>query len=168
MLVVSAADHSDRMLILRQIRYLPNYLPAPHRWVAFPIRRCIRYESVQRHPQCNDRLMSVQLAFQDEKLRQRCESPISARRCFGPEVARTLLARLADLRAADSAAEFLSLELAEVDCRHPNRIRVRLENGYVLFAQVSSRPEPHLPSGELNWKQVTRLKILSIERANEK
>lgn len=111
--------------------------------------------------------MSVQLAFEDQRVRQQCESPISARRAFGPDVARTLHTRLADLRAADSVYDILSLRLAKPNSSHPNRILVYLGSGYALHAQGSIRPESSLPSGELDWKQVLRLKVLSIERANE-
>lgn len=111
--------------------------------------------------------MSVQLAFQDERVRQLCESPISARRAFGPDVARTLHARLADLRAANSVFDVLNLGLAKQRSSHPHRIFVDLGSGNVLHAQACIHPEPNLPPGELDWKQVSRLKVLSIECANE-
>jgi len=93
--------------------------------------------------------MSVQLAYQDQKVRQQCESPISARRAFGLDVARTLHTRLADLRAADSVSDVLSLGLAKTNECHPNRILIDLGSRYTLHAQVGNRPEPRLPSGEL-------------------
>lgn len=111
--------------------------------------------------------MAVQLSFQDQRVRQQCESPISARRAFGPDVARTLHTRLADLRAADSVYDLLSLRLARLHGSHPHQIFIQLGGGYVLHAQAGMQLQPSLSSGERDWKQVSRLKILFIERANE-
>lgn len=111
--------------------------------------------------------MAVQLSFQDQKIRQQCESPISARRAFGFDVARTLHTRLADLRAADSMYDVLSLGLANLHGSHPHKILVQLGGGFVLHAQAGTPTQPHFSSCELDWKQVTRLRILSIECTNE-
>lgn len=111
--------------------------------------------------------MSVQLAFQDQRLRQQCESPVSARRSFGQDAARTLHTRLADLRAADSVYDVLSLSLASASTIHAHRILIHLGSGYVLHAQVGNRTKAYLPSGELDWRQVSRLKVLYIEREDE-
>jgi len=111
--------------------------------------------------------MAVVLAFADEKIRQTCESGRSARRRLGQDAAECLQARLADLLAADSPSDLLVLQLAHPDLAFDNRLVIPLCNGYVLVASVNHRPEPRSPSGELDWKQVSRIKILSIERANE-
>lgn len=111
--------------------------------------------------------MAVSLAFANETIRQTCESNRSARRRLGEEVATCLQARLADLRALDSPIDLLVMQLARLDASSDTRLVIPLGNGYVLVASVHHRPEPRLPSGKLDWKQVSRIKILSIERANE-
>ncbi len=111
--------------------------------------------------------MPVQLAFQDEKVRQTCESPVSAKRRLGESAASSLRARLADLRAADSPIQLVELGFATLSQDKETHIVIQVGSGYVLVAAVNNRPEPRLSSGKLDWKQVSRLKILSIERVHE-
>ena len=110
--------------------------------------------------------MSIQLAFQDENLRKVCESTISAKRKYGEAAASSLHARLADLRAASSVAELVDWGLAQFDKASVCQIIIFLENSYRMLLAVNHKPLPGTPGG-LDWKQVTRIKILSIERANE-
>ncbi|WP_150611119.1 hypothetical protein [Pandoraea terrigena] len=109
----------------------------------------------------------MQLAFQDEKLRTLCESSIKAKRQFGESAADALQNRLADLRAADSLSTVVGLGLGKIVADVPSRIEISLGDGCVMVASPNHRPEPRLETGELNWHQVTRLKILSICRANQ-
>jgi hypothetical protein len=111
--------------------------------------------------------MSIQLAFQTVKLRQICESSVSAKRSLGDPAARSLRTRLADLQASMSPAEIVNLGFAAFDTCSDIRIFIYIEGGYAVTATVNNRPEPRLENGQLDWKRVTRLKILSIERANE-
>jgi hypothetical protein len=111
--------------------------------------------------------MSIQLAFQDDKLRQLCESYLSAKRRYGVQTARTLHTRLADVQACANVAELESLGFASVDRGEVARIFISVADGYTIFTVVNNRPEPRLRDGRLDSKRVTRLKIMSIERANE-
>ncbi|MBP0635187.1 hypothetical protein [Cupriavidus sp. AcVe19-6a] len=111
--------------------------------------------------------MPIQLAFQNEKLRQICESSVSAKRRLGEEAARSLRTRLADLRASASPVDMVDLGFAVFDAGSDIQIFVYIDGGYAVTATVNNRPEPRLEDGQLDWKRVTRLKILSIEGANE-
>lgn len=82
-------------------------------------------------------------------------------------MARTLHTRLADLRAADSVYDVLSLKLARPHSSYSDQILIQLGGGFILHAQVGMQLQPPLSSGELDWKQVSRLKIMFIERPNE-
>ena len=110
--------------------------------------------------------MPIQLAFQDENLRKVCESHISAKRKYGGIAGPSLHARLADLRAADSPAELVEWGFAKFDEAANDRIVIFLDDSYRLYAVANHKPLPGKP-GKLDWTQVTRVKILSIERANE-
>lgn len=110
--------------------------------------------------------MPIQLAFQNENLRKVCESTISAKRKFGGIAGPSLHARLADLKAADSPVELVELGFAVFDQQAKDGIVIHLEDNYRLHAVANHKPPPGSP-GKLDWTQVTRLKILSIERANE-
>lgn len=109
--------------------------------------------------------MSIQLAFQTAKLRQICESSVSAKRSLGEAAARSLHTRLADLQASVSLANMVNLGFAVFDRDSDARILIYIDCGYAVTAIVNNRPEPRLEDGQLDWKRVTRLKILSIERA---
>lgn len=111
--------------------------------------------------------MAMQLAFQDEKLRTLCESSIKAKRQFGKNAADALQKRLADLRAAESLSTIVGLGFGRFVADAPPRIEISLADGCVMVASPNHRPEPRLETGELNWHQVTRLKILSIDRASQ-
>lgn len=110
--------------------------------------------------------MPIQLAFQDENLRKVCESSISAKRKYGRIAGPSLHARLADLKAADSPAELVGWGFAKFDEVANDRIIVFLDDSYRLYAVANHKPPPG-NLGTLDWTQVTRVKILSIERANE-
>ncbi len=110
--------------------------------------------------------MSIQLAFKNEKLRQICESPVSAKRKLGPAAGRSLHARLADLRAADSPVELIALGFAKYDAELEVRIVIHLDGGYVVIAEANHREAPG-GRGALDWTQVTRLKIIHIGPENE-
>jgi len=106
--------------------------------------------------------MPIQLAFKNEKLRQICESPISAKRKLGPVAGGSLHVRLADLRAADSPADLTDLGVAIYDPGSETRIVIPVDGGYRLLAEANHREAPGGP-GALDWRQVTRVKIVDIE-----
>lgn len=110
--------------------------------------------------------MPIQLAFQDENIRKVCESNISAKRKYGCIAGPSLHARLADLKAADSPVELIDLGFAAFDKFENDRIVIFLDEGYRIHAAANHNPPPVL-AGKLDWSKVTRVKILSIERANE-
>ncbi|MGH8777581.1 hypothetical protein [Paraburkholderia sp.] len=111
--------------------------------------------------------MSIQLAFQTANLRQICESSLSAKRSLGEDAAHSLRTRLADLCASTSPVDLVNLGLAAFDSGSDVRIFIYIEGSYTVTATVNNHPEPRLEDDQLDWKRVTRLKILSIERANE-
>jgi hypothetical protein len=110
--------------------------------------------------------MPMKLAFQDEKLRTVCESPVSAKRKYGEVAGREIHTRLADLRAAESPLKFVEWGFATFDKTSYGQIVIPIYGGYRMLAIANHRllPGNH---GALDWAQVTRVKILSIERANE-
>jgi hypothetical protein len=110
--------------------------------------------------------MPIKLAFQDEKLRTVCENTVSAKRKYGKVAGPSIHARLADLRATKSPIEFVELGFGSFDETAHDRIVIFIAGGYRMLAVANNRPPPGAP-GALDWAQVTRVKILSIERTNE-
>lgn len=95
-----------------------------------------------------------------------CESSVSAKRKYGEVGGPAIHSRLADLRAADSPLEYVAWGFAKFDETADDRIVIPIDGGYRMLAVANNRPPPGEP-GALDWAQVTRVKILSIERANE-
>jgi len=110
--------------------------------------------------------MPIKLAFQDEQLRTVCENTVSAKRKYGKVAGPSIHARLADLRALKSPIEFVELGFGSYDETAHDRIVIFIAGGYRMLALANNRPPPGAP-GALDWAQVTRVKILSIERTNE-
>ncbi|WP_150689358.1 hypothetical protein [Pandoraea communis] len=111
--------------------------------------------------------MSIELSFKDEKLRTICESPVSSKRKLGDEIARTLRARLADLRAIGSPSEFVRMGLAKFDQNSDVQMVIPIGENNVVVTTIGHRPVPRFANGQVNWGQVSRLKILSIGCADE-
>lgn len=109
--------------------------------------------------------MPIQLAFQDEKIRAICESPVSAKRRLGKAAGLTLLARLADLRAASSPQDLIDLGLAKLSLDEI-RVVIQLDAEYFVHAAANHLVIPR-KSGKVDWRSVSRIKILCIERSNE-
>ncbi|MGN3963741.1 hypothetical protein ACS0ZG_11760 [Burkholderia gladioli] len=110
--------------------------------------------------------MPIKLAFKDEKVRAVCESPRSAKLKYGEVAGRTIHSRLADLRAADSPLKYVEWGFGKFDETAHDRIVIPIDDEYRMVAEANNRPPPGEP-GALDWAQVTRVKILSIERTNE-
>ncbi|MBC8723469.1 hypothetical protein F6X37_18315 [Paraburkholderia sp. 31.1] len=110
--------------------------------------------------------MPIKLAFQDERLRKVCESTVSAKRKYGEVAGPSIHARLADLRAANSPMEFVEIGFGRFDETVHDRIVIFIAGGYRMLAVANNRP-PLGALGALDWAQVTRVKILSIERTHE-
>ncbi|MFY2595750.1 hypothetical protein [Achromobacter xylosoxidans] len=106
--------------------------------------------------------MPIQLAFQSERIRGMCESLVSAKRRLGKTAGLSLSARLADLRAAASPQDLVDLGLAMFSSDQ-SRIVIPLDEGYFIEVASNHRMVP-TKSGKLDWRGVTRVKILSIER----
>ncbi|MBY4804465.1 hypothetical protein K6W78_31305 [Burkholderia cepacia] len=109
--------------------------------------------------------MPIKLAFKDEKLRKVCESPRSAKLNYGEAVGRAIHGRLADLRAAESPLKYVEWGFGKFDETADNRIVIPIDGGYRMVAEAYC-PNPD-EQGAPDWGQVTRVKILFIERTNE-
>lgn len=105
----------------------------------------------------------LELSFQSEALRRLCESRLRAIAALGGETAGDLMSKLADLDAAQNAADFLSV-LAPEDV---------LEIGdHELFIAIGSNHAARLRQGHVNakldaggnsdWEKVTRMKVIFV------
>jgi hypothetical protein len=102
----------------------------------------------------------VELAFLEKALRDLCTSRTKAERRFGPAVATKLLARLADLRAATNIREL------PVSSPYPaaqeGQLALDIDEGVRLIF-CANGAVPKTSTGQVDWAEVTRIKILTIE-----
>lgn len=110
----------------------------------------------------------MEFAFDNRELRAVCENRRKAEAKFGAYIAQLLFDRLADLRAADSISDLIvGNPQAFDDLEGLSILRIELANNYVVILHPNHVELPKDKKGLLNWKTVTRLKIMKIETLPE-
>ena len=105
---------------------------------------------------------NLNLAFATKALRSLCENRSIAEGELGTKTAGRLRRRLADLRAAGSLADILSGGLVETFSSKTDELSFDLM-GSKLVLRVNHHALPVDDLGNVEWKRVTRVKIMSIE-----
>jgi hypothetical protein len=104
--------------------------------------------------------MALGLAFETKALRDICESEAIAKRELGTKVAGALRRRLSDFQSVDT---FDELPLAKPK-RNSHRVMFDLSDGWQLVVVAVHGGHPKLASRQIDWANVTRLKITGIEK----
>ena len=110
---------------------------------------------------------AVELAFATKSVRNLCESKVQADRHLGVAVAERLRRRLSDLRAATSVKDLVAGKPRELARRPQSLFAVQLGGGARLVFRSNHIVTPVLASGNADWSQVTRVKILRIEQGDD-
>lgn len=100
------------------------------------------------------------MAFLTTSIRSLCEDENNAIQELGPEVAKVLRDRLADLRAAISIKDILLGNPMEVE---QNNFKIELFDNFRL---VFGNGHPTKPNSNkiIDWSTINRIKILKIEK----
>lgn len=106
--------------------------------------------------------MSLILAFATEQLREICRSEVVAYRLLPAPVARVVLRRIADVRAATSILRIPVGNPMQVDGNPPGRIRIDVCDGYYLMFSAAHQRIPLDEHGNVAWDEVSRIKLLDI------
>lgn len=107
------------------------------------------------------RFRRLELAFKTIRLRTICESESEAASALGPEVARALIHRLADLRAASSPLEIVAGHPRELEAEGQHMSLDLVGNYRMEFSANHPRGCSNI-SGMVDWSRVSRIKILQI------
>jgi len=107
----------------------------------------------------------LEIAFAQKSLRELCASQIRAERKFGITIARKLRARLADLRDAKSINDVIAGRPEKL-AGAPETMAVDLGESIRIVFCANHVSNPQTESGEVNWSQVNRIKILDIGMSN--
>lgn len=108
----------------------------------------------------------MQLAFHSPWLRTICESERVSKDELGGAVAEVLKHRLADMAAATSVTDLVAGSPRVLDGTARDQMAVDLCEGYVITFVANHTKNPKTGTGDLDWKRVSRIKILRIERDN--
>ena len=104
----------------------------------------------------------MEFAFATLELRSICESRKKAVAEIGTDAARELGDRLADLEACATVAEFTGLFPESVVVLSQSERAIKLvENCQLSFCSGHVKV-PKMPSGEMDWAKVSRIKITSV------
>jgi hypothetical protein len=106
----------------------------------------------------------LQLAFESKSLRSVCESEVEAKLKLGGAAAETLKHRLADLQAATSVNDLAAGRPRVLDQSEGKEMAVELCDGYQLVFTPNHPSNPMTQDKSVDWKRVTRIKIVRIER----
>lgn len=108
----------------------------------------------------------MEVAFSSRELRAQCESNHVAKRSLGESAATSLMARLSDLRAIDSAASLFEIGLnIHLDPKTAGQLTIPLGETHALIAEAVL-PTRLPANGALEWAMISRLKLLRIEKTN--
>ncbi len=99
------------------------------------------------------------ISFENKELRSICENESKAQTKLGLNVAMKLKNRLSDLLAASSVNDLLTGYPTKID---DDLYKVNLAENYFLLFSSNHTKNPLLESGEINWDEVSRIKILDI------
>ena len=106
----------------------------------------------------------LELAFDTKLIRTTCENEDSAREQYGLEVSTKLKARLADFRAFKHVSELIAGDPQEIKSNPHPVYKVELCDGYRIVFCANHVEPPSSKDGEIMWSQVSRIKILKIDK----
>jgi hypothetical protein len=106
----------------------------------------------------------VQLAFHSAWLRTICESERIAKDELGGAVAEVLKHRLADMAAATSVTDLVAGRPRVLGGTAKDQMAVDLCHSYVITFVANHTKNPITETGDMDWKRVSRIKILRIGR----
>jgi len=107
-------------------------------------------------------IRSLELAFATKKLREICESDVSASLHLNHGIIKAFKARLADLRAVDtifdlpaSTPEFIIY--CDLEC-----VGINLPNNEQMIVSANHSNNPLQDDGYIDWLRINRIKIMCI------
>jgi proteic killer suppression protein len=112
----------------------------------------------------------VDIVFRNHKLQREFNDKRALDRGRGVRQAGLIMQRLVELQAAESLEVMRSIPRArrhELGGNRKGEISVDLNHPYRLIFEADHTPLPTRPEGGLDWKQVTRIKILGVDDTHE-
>jgi len=115
----------------------------------------------------NPTVPPVDIYFRSNKLRKVCSQQKVGIKTLGPESARKLRTRMADLEAAPTLEHLRNVpgagRLHELTGDRKGLLSLDLKHPYRLLFIPADDPPPTKPDGGLDWSQITSVTIIDIE-----
>jgi toxin HigB-1 len=108
------------------------------------------------------RASTLQVAFASPWLRTICESERFAKEELGEAVTEVLKHRLADMAAATSVVDLVAGRPRVLAGTALDQMAVELYESFVITFSANHTNSPKTETGDLDWKRVSRIKILRI------
>jgi toxin HigB-1 len=106
------------------------------------------------------------IAFDSLWLRAICENGQKADADLGPDIARALRGRLADLDAANSATDLIAGIPRVITDGELEYMAVNLQDGMRIEFMANHVKNPIDGAGHIVWANVSRIKIIGIRHGN--
>jgi len=104
----------------------------------------------------------LELAFSTKMLRDICESEVLAYQMFDADIAKSLMARLADLRAVSRISQIPVGNPIRINRDGEECIEIELVKEVKIIVSANHSNNPILKNDEVEWDQVSRIKICCI------
>lgn len=104
----------------------------------------------------------MELAFATKALRDICENEVLAYQEFEADIAKALISRLADLRAVDTLDQLPVGNPQVVYLNDKEYLEIEITNGVTIVICANHNKNPMLPSNDIAWVEVRRIKIFRI------
>ena len=106
----------------------------------------------------------MDVEFSTKKLMKACSSEKAMKAKWGPELAKKLKRRLADLEAANTLEEVRNLpgRCPELREDRKGQLAMDLVHPLRLLFRPNHDPVPAKPDGGLDWQQITGIEVLEV------
>jgi toxin HigB-1 len=102
----------------------------------------------------------MDIHFSDSRLKRRCESEKDSQRSYGPDCAKKIAARIADLKAASSLDEFRGLpgRCHELKGNRAGQFALELTGGMRLIFE----PAPGSSAADGSWSAIDAVVLIEV------
>jgi plasmid maintenance system killer protein len=108
----------------------------------------------------------VDISFKSSKLEKILSDKRALIQTYGPEQAKTIQRRLTELQAAENLETLKTLPQVrphELTGNRAGQISLDIKHPYRLLVAPDYQSPPRKDDGGLDWKKVTKIKILKVE-----
>ena len=104
----------------------------------------------------------MQIAYASKTIQRLCEEDKHQRKQLGEQRAKRLKNRLAELRAVENVSQLRLGRPHSLTADRAGQYSVDLDGPMRLLFEPTDQPPPTLPSGGIDWQQVSSVRLLEI------